>query len=116
MDAADLFSLREPPADRFVVEIVAGEVDLFIADPVGDQGIAAAAGDADHPLQGIVGISGDGEQRIPVFEDPAERDRQRVRAGHELNPHQRVLGPEDPRVDPLQLLPAGVGVAVAGHL
>ena len=97
--------------------VVKGPVGFQVRLGVGDAVLlqrAAALPDADDLLQGVVGSAHGGEELVPRQEVGAEGHRQGMGAAGDLGPHQGCLRVEDVGVDPLQVVPALVVVAVAG--
>ena len=114
LDGDELGALVDLLADGVVVKgAVRLQIRLGVGDAVLLQGALALA-DADDLLQRVVGGAHRGEQLVPRQQVGGERHRQRVGAAGDLGPHQRGLGVEHVGVDPLQIVPPLVVVAVAG--
>ena len=100
--------------DAVIVKAAVGEqVYLPVSNAVFRQR-AGAFPDADDLLQGVVGHTHRGEQLVTGQQIGAEGDGEGVGAAGDLRAHQRGLGVEHVGVDPLQIVPAEIVIAVAG--
>ena len=93
----------------------AGQLDLRIADAHLRQRAVARPGDADDLVHRVVGHADRREQLIAGPQQAEQADGQRVRAGHELRPHQRVLRAEGLREHALERVAPDVVIAVSGR-
>ena len=100
--------------DAVVVKAaVRKQVYLAVADAVFPQGAGGGA-DADDLLQRVIGCAHGGEQFISRQQVGGQGHGQGVGAAGNLRPHQRSLRVEHICIDPFQIVPALVIVAVAG--
>ena len=91
------------------------ERQFVVGDAEVGQGAGAAAPQADHFFQCVVGAAGEREQPITGPQHPEEGRRDGMGAAHELHPHGGRLGLQHPGEHPIEGLAAEVAVAVAAH-
>ena len=114
LDGDELGALVDLGADGIVVE---GAVGLQVRLGVGNTVLlqrALALPDADDLLQRVIGCAHGGEQFISRQQVGGQGYGQGVGAAGDLRPHQRSLRVEHICIDPFQIVPALVIVAVAG--
>ena len=114
LDGDELGALVDLGTDGIVVE---GAVGLQVRLGVGNTVLlqrALALPDADDLLQRVIGCAHGGEQFISRQQVGGQGHGQGVGAAGNLRPHQRSLRVEHICIDPFQIVPALVIVAVAG--
>ena len=100
-------------ADAVVVKASVGEQVYLPVDNAVFRQRAGTFPDADDLLQGVVGHTHRGEQLVTGQQVSAEGDGEGVGAAGDLGAHQRGLGVEHVGIDPLQIVPAEIVIAVA---
>ena len=93
--------------------VIKGELGIGNAK-VGQRPLAAAP-DANHLFQGVVGAPGDCQQPVTGAQHPKQGRGDGMGATHKLQPHGGRLGLQHPGKHPVQNLAALIPVAVATH-
>ena len=92
-----------------------GERQLGVGDAEFRQGALAAAADANHLFEGVVGAASEGEQAVAGAQHTKQRRCYGVGTTDKLQAHGRRLGLQHPGKHPIQQLPALIAMAVAAH-
>ena len=100
---------------RLIHQALGRERQFVVGDAELSQGAGAAAPQADHFFQSVVGAAGEREQPIARPQHPEEGCGDGMGAAHELHPHGGGLGLQHPGEHPVQGFAALVAVAVAAH-
>ena len=87
--------------------------DFLIGDPQIHQRTGRLYGIADDGLHGIIGFSRSTDHFVSRMQVPQEDHSQGMGAGNELRADQGGFRLENIGIDQIQLIPAGIGIAVA---